>query len=238
MLQDELREIASPVLREVQDHPFWTGLRDGSLPGAALACFAEQDLGFLLPAYARALARCAASAPDDADAWLLSQSAAAALEARDGLREAYAALADELGVPPLRAEPPTSPVTCGYASFFAASTATSFYAGLGALLPMVWFNAEVTDVLKAEAKPESRYLRWIDAYHPGESYRHAVRAFSDMADCAGENCSARERELVIEQFSMSVRYELAFADSCLRQAPSPTGRSGGMRRQQERSGAG
>ena len=32
VLQEELREIGQPVLRRVLGHPFWSGLRDGSLP--------------------------------------------------------------------------------------------------------------------------------------------------------------------------------------------------------------
>lgn len=215
----ELRALAAPVLHEVRDHPFWSGLHDGSLPGEALAYFAGQDLDYLLPADARALARCAAAAPDDADTALLGQSAAATLEARDGLRAAYAKLADEMNVPPPGSGPPSAgPVTLGYASHFAASSASSFHQGVGALLPMVWFNAEVTDLLKERVTPGSRYTRWIDAYHPGESYRFAVQAFSDLADRAGEQSAGRQRRMITEQFSISIHYERAFADSCLNQA--------------------
>ncbi|GAA3213702.1 TenA family protein [Nonomuraea helvata] len=221
MLHEELMEIRDPVLRKVQDHPFWSGLRDGSLPGEALAYFVQQDTGFLLPAYARALARCAAAAPEDADAFLLGQSVAGTLEAKDRLRQAYTGLAGELGLPELGEQIPVDPATHAHASFFAAATARSYYAGIGALLPMVWFNAEVSDNLKLNAAPGSRYLPWIEVYHPGESYGYAVRAFLDMIDRAGESCSAAERRLIVEQFSTSVRYEWAFAECCLRQPSWP-----------------
>jgi thiaminase (transcriptional activator TenA) len=81
---------------------------------------------------------------------------------------------------------------------------------------MVWFNAEVSDALTRDAVSGSRYVPWIEAYHPGESYRYAVQAFLDMAERAVENGSKRQRQLVIEQFSISIRYELAFAGSCMR----------------------
>lgn len=213
LLHEELREIRDPVLRKVQDHPFWSGLRDGSLPPAALAHFVEQDTAFLLPAYARALARCAAAARDDADTLLLGQSIAGTLEARDNLRRSYRALAPGLGLPDLAEAPVASPATGAHASFFAAATARSFAAGVGALLPMVWFNAEVSDNLVRNAAPGSRYLPWIEVYHPGESYQYAVQAFLDMTDRVGETCSAGDRQLIIEQFSNSIRYEWAFADS-------------------------
>ena len=214
MLREELREIRDPVLRKVQAHPFWAGLRDGSLPVEALVHFVEQDTGFLLPAYARALARCAAVAKDDADTLLLGQSVAGTLDARDRLRRSATELAEQLALPALAPRPSIDPTMLAHTSFLTAATATSFHGGIGALLPMVWFNAEVSDTLKREAAPGSRYLPWIEAYHPGESYRYAVEAFLDMAARAVENGSSRQRQLVIEQFSISIRYELAFAESC------------------------
>lgn len=212
MLHEELKEIRDPVLRKVQDHPFWSRLRDGSLPGGALAHFVQQDTGHLLPAYARALARCAALAPEDRDTMLLGQSVHGTLEAKDRLREAYAGLAGELDLPELGEQLPIDPATHAHASFFTAATAQSFHGGLGALLPMVWFNAEVSDNLRQNVTAGSRYERWIDVYHPGESYGYAVRAFLDMVDRAGESCSAPQRQMIIEQFSLSIRYEWAFAE--------------------------
>jgi thiaminase (transcriptional activator TenA) len=221
MLHEELMEIRDPILRKVQDHPFWSGLRDGSLPGEALAYFVRQDTGFLLPAYARALARCAAVAPQDADTFLLGQSITGTLNARDGLRQAYAALVGELGLPELGEQHGADPATHAHMSFFAAASADSFHAGVGALLPMVWFNAEVSDRLRDAAVPGSRYLPWIEVYHPGESYTYAVQAFLDMVDRAGENCSAWQRHLLVERFSISIRYEWVFAESCIRQTSWP-----------------
>lgn len=217
MLHEELMEIRDPVLRKVHDHPFWSGLRDGSLPGEALAYFVEQDTGFLLPGYARALARCAAVATRDEDTLLLGQSVAGTLTARDRLRSAYTTLTGDLGLPTLNASPSITPATRAHASFFLAASTKSFFAGIGALLPMVWFNAEVSDNLKHHATPGSRYLPWIEVYHPGESYRYAVQAFLDMVDRAGENCSAQQRQSIIEQFSIGTRYEWAFAESCMKQ---------------------
>ncbi|MEV4256190.1 TenA family transcriptional regulator, partial [Spirillospora sp. NPDC049652] len=187
MLHEELREIRDPVLRQVQRHPFWAGLRDGSLPPEALARFVRQDTGFLLPAYARALARCAAFAADDGDAMLLARSAAASLEAAERLRVAHGRPDD--------AE--AEPETLAHADFFAASAAAGFHAGVGALLPMVWFNAEVSDGLRDGVVPGSRHEKWIEVYHPGDGYAHAVRAFLDMADRAGRDGSARERAVLV-----------------------------------------
>jgi len=85
---------------------------------------------------------------------------------------------------------------------------------LGALLPMVWFNAEVSDHLRDHGVPGSRYLPWIEVYHPGESYQYAVQAFFDMVDRAGESASPAERRMLVDQFSIGIRYEWAFAECC------------------------
>ncbi|MDM4718186.1 hypothetical protein QTQ03_00740 [Micromonospora sp. WMMA1363] len=213
-LHEELREIRGPVLRAVQDHPFWSGIRDGSLPPAALAHFLAQDTGYLLPTYARALARCAAAAHDDTHTLLLGRSVAGTLEARDRLRANSAGLAAATGLPEPLGDPPIDPVTEAHTAFLTAATAASFPAGVGALLPMVWFNAEVSDRLLRDTAPDSRYRPWVEAYHPGESYRYAVAAFLDMADDVGKDGTARRRATLIEQFSISIRYEWAFAESC------------------------
>ncbi|MEV4441053.1 TenA family transcriptional regulator [Streptomyces sp. NPDC049577] len=225
MLRRELAEICAPVLRTVLDHPFWTGLRDGTLPPWALARFVRQDTAFLLPAYARALARCAASAPDDADVRLLAQSVAGTLEARDGLRAAYTTLTGELGLPALDDSAPAEPAVTAHAAHFADSSAHSFHAGLGALLPMVWFNAEVSDHLRDHAAPDSRYLPWITAYHPGASYRHVVDAFLAMTDRAADQAPPRLRELITDHFARGVRHELAFADCCAAAPARPAGKN-------------
>lgn len=220
-LHEELLEIADPVLRKVFDHPFWSGLRDGTLPGESLAHFVQQDTGYLLPAYARALARTAAAAPDDGHTMLLGRSIFGTLEARDKLRKAYADLADELGAPPLGEQLPIDPATHAHTSFFAAASAASFHAGIGALLPMVWFNFRVSNDLSERVVPDSRYVRWIEVYHPGETYGYAVKAFLGMVDQIGEYSSAAQRQEIVEQFSTSIRYEWAFAECNWRQPSWP-----------------
>jgi thiaminase (transcriptional activator TenA) len=221
MLHDELLEIAAPVLRKVIDHPFWSGLRDGSLPSAALVHFVQQDTGYLLPAYARALARCAALATDDAHAVLFGRSVCGALEAKDQLRKAFRELAPELGIEPPTEQAPIDPATHAHCSFFTAAAATSLPAAIGALLPMAWFNFNVSNNLSAHHEPGSRYAKWIAHYQPREGYQHVVRKFLSTADEIGERCSASERAKLFEHFSISIRYEWAFAECAWRQPSWP-----------------
>ncbi|MEU7316319.1 TenA family transcriptional regulator [Streptomyces sp. NPDC007083] len=212
LLSDQLKELAAPVLEKVQAHPFWSGLRDGSLPGESLAYFVEQDTGHLLPAYARALARTAAAAEADAHTALLGRSITGTLEARDRLRQKYAEWAEGAGLP-VAGTPQASPVTHAHCAFFNASSAASFTAGVGALLPMVWFNFRVSDDLLERHTAGSRYAEWIEAYHPGAGYGYAVRAFLGLADELGESSSRAGRDRLIEHFRTGIRHEWAFAEA-------------------------
>ncbi|ASO19705.1 thiaminase/transcriptional activator TenA [Actinoalloteichus hoggarensis] len=220
MFHEQLIERAEPLLSKVKDHPFWSGLRDGTLPPECLSHFVEQDTGHLLPAYARALARTAAAAPSDAHTALFGRSAFSSLEARDRLRTAYGELAGELGLRAARDDAPVDPATHAHAAFFAAASATSFVAGVGALLPMVWFNHQVSDDLLAR-RSSPRYAPWIEVYHPGEGYRYAVKGFLAMVDAVAEQASERQRRELVEQFSLSIRYEWAFAETAWSRAGWP-----------------
>jgi thiaminase (transcriptional activator TenA) len=221
VLHDELIEIAEPVLRKVIEHPFWSGLRDGTLPAEALTHFVQQDTGFLLPAYARALARCAAVAPEDSHAVLFGQSVFGTLTAKDRLRAAYVELAPKIGVKPPTEQTPIDPATHAHCSFFKAAAATSLAAGIGALLPMAWFNFNVSNDLSERHQPGSRYEPWIELYQPAEGYQFVVKKFLATADEIGEQCSPAEREQLVGHFSTSIRYEWAFAESAWRQPTWP-----------------
>ncbi|GAA4616673.1 hypothetical protein GCM10023195_74230 [Actinoallomurus liliacearum] len=99
MMRDELATIAKPVLAAVTDHPFWAGVRAGTLPTASLRYFAEQDARYVVPAYARALARVAATADGHAHAAMLCEAANATFESVPRLLRELTELAEEPGGP-------------------------------------------------------------------------------------------------------------------------------------------
>ncbi|SFP84260.1 TenA family protein [Amycolatopsis rubida] len=214
-MHEELLAKAEPLVAEVAGHPFWAGLRDGSLPEQSLAHFVRQDTDHLLPACARALARCAAIARHDEHVVLLGQSVIGTLSARDRLRERHAEL---FGTSPWR---PADHATRAHCSFFTAASAIGVAAGIGALLPMVWFNHKVSDDLVERCAPGSRYSEWIRSYHPGEGYAYAVRSFLGMVDRIGEEASAAEREELVDHFTVAARYEWTFAETAWRRTDWP-----------------
>ncbi|MFD5733083.1 TenA family protein [Streptomyces sioyaensis] len=213
MLRDRLIAMADPVLREVLDHPFWAGLRSGSLPGEALTHFVEQDTGHLLPAYGRALARCAATAADDAHAVFFARAAVGTLEARDRLREAFAKLAPDLGLRAPAADAPADPLARAHCSFFQAAATTSPAAAIGALLPMAWFNHQVSADLARRCAPGSRYAPWAALYQPADGYARVVERYLSVAEEIARQGSDRDRAQLTDFFSLSVRYEWTFAES-------------------------
>ncbi|MFF4739517.1 TenA family protein [Streptomyces sp. NPDC001262] len=220
-LREQLQQIAEPFVAEVVAHPFWAGLCDGSLPPESLAHFVLQDTAFLLPACGRAFAHCASIAADDAFSALLAHCAFATVESAPRLRDALGGLAPGFGVELPSGRPDIAPETHAYCSFFRACATESFAAGIGGLLPMMWFHLEVCRTLRTSGRPGSRYAAWVDVYDPGEGAWQAVRAVLGMVDGFGERCAPAERARLAEAFSLGARHEWAFADGGLRRPGWP-----------------
>jgi thiaminase (transcriptional activator TenA) len=219
MMRDELSAISEGVLASLKEHPFWAGLRGGTLPPACLWYFAEQDTRYVVPAYARALARAAATADDDGYSALLCAAAAATFASIPRMASQLAALAAALGRPPDTPVTPVGRTSHAHASFMFAGAAASFAAGLGALLPMTWFHLLVCDDLRLRHQPGGRYLAWIDQYCPGDGYAEYVEAYLTMIDEFGGQCSAAERSQLVTHFLLGVRHEWAFADAAWHRQP-------------------
>nr|CAM34358.1 putative transcriptional regulator [Streptomyces tendae] len=202
-------------MAEVTEHPFWAGLRDGTLPGEALVRFVEQDTGHLLPCFGRAFARCAAVTEDDGHARLLLRCAAETVASAPRLRETLADMAPRLGVRPPASPVPAHPATRGQCAAVTAAAATSWAAGIGALLPFMVFHLEVCRDLAAGQPPASRYRPWTDAYQPGEGTWSAVRAVLAMVDEFGAGATAAQRAELADWFCHAARHEWAFAEAAL-----------------------
>ncbi|MGV9565844.1 TenA family protein [Streptomyces sp. NPDC003480] len=222
MLRTELESAAAPTLAKIKDHPFFAGLRDGTLDGAALLHFARQDADFLLPAYGRALARTAALAHDDAHAMVLARMAVGTLEARQAMAMGYDIMAAQLGDgDDSWRTAPADPVTHAYTSFFSSAAASSLAEAIGALLPCSWFYLSIADDLKERHDPTARYADWVKALHPGDDYREVLEEFLAVADEVGERASADDRDRLTRTFLTAARYEWSFLDAALHRLDWP-----------------
>src|SRR5437867_902660 len=103
-----------PIYAAIIEHPFITGLTDGSLSEDSFAYYVAQDAHYLRD-YARALAVVGAKAPTHADAAMFGRHAAETAEVEMALHET---LLPQLGIDPERLDAiPASPTTTAYTSY-------------------------------------------------------------------------------------------------------------------------
>ncbi|MDT7777406.1 MAG: hypothetical protein QOC67_6330 [Pseudonocardiales bacterium] len=206
------------IYQGVLEHPFVTGLTDGSLPAESFRHYIVQDAHYLR-GYARALAVCAAKAPTEQDTVMFAVHAAGAVAAEQDM---HAELMSELGSSPAEAAAEAvAPTTRAYLSYLLATTyGGSFAEGLGAVLPCYWIYARVGDELLARSSPNKLYARWIEMYG-GEEFQTVVNDVLALTDRVGATLSPTEADLVTEHFVTTSRYEWMFWDAGLRREAWP-----------------
>lgn len=146
-LWDDVETIFAAIL----EHPFVTGLTDGSLEPEVFAHYVAQDVHYLRD-YARALAIVGAKAPTLADTAMFARHAAEVYDVELAL---HGSLLPALGLDPGAVDAtPVAPTTQAYCSYLLATTlAGSFADGLAAVLPCYWIYARVGAALLAEGRP-------------------------------------------------------------------------------------
>ena len=116
--RDVLWSDVEDVYAAILAHPFLAGLADGSLPRESFRHYIVQDAHYLR-GYAKALAVCAAKAPDEDGTVMFAKHAAGAIAAE---RDLHAALMGEMGSSPEdAAKEPVAPTTQAYVSYLLAS---------------------------------------------------------------------------------------------------------------------
>ena len=214
----ELWEANQDVYDAILEHPFLTGMQDGSLEPETFAFYIVQDAAYLR-AFAEALTAAARSAPDTAWARRLGADADSSLAEERRLHEQVFAehgitSADAAAVDP-------TPNGFAYASYLVATAhARPFEEAIAALLPCYWIYWEVGKALQAQGSPNATYQAWIDAYvSPG--YAGAVAAVVAMVDVVALTADAATRERMHAHFRRSARYEWMFWDAAYRRQTWP-----------------
>jgi len=216
--RDVLWSDVEDVYAAILAHPFVAGLTDGTLPRASFRHYIVQDAHYLR-GYARALAVCAAKAPDEDGTVMFAEHAASAIAAE---RDLHAALMSEMGSSPQEAaREPVAPTTQAYVSYLMATTlGGSFAEALGAVLPCYWIYARVGDELAAHSSPDPLYARWIAMYGSAE-FQGVVDAVLTLTDRIGAGLSENEQALMRRHFSTTSRYEWMFWDAGYRRETWP-----------------
>jgi thiaminase (transcriptional activator TenA) len=214
----ELWDSISDIYGAILEHPFITGLTDGTLPAESFAFYVTQDALYLRE-YARALAAVASRAPTAEATAMFARHAADAIAVE---LELHASLLAELGIPgesARGAEP--APANLAYTSYLLATVRGGSYAeGVGAVLPCYWIYWEVGKELLLRGSPDPRYQRWIDTYS-GPEFGEVVAAVIAETDRIAPGLSAGERALVGRHFRATSRYEFMFWDMGYRRESWP-----------------
>jgi len=202
----------------ITEHPFVTGLTDGSLDAAAFAHYVAQDVHYLR-AYARALAVVGAKAPVLADTAMFARHAAEVFDVELAL---HGELLPALGLSPEAVDAaPVAPTTQAYNSYLLATVYSgSFADGLAAVLPCYWIYAEVGVRLLERGSSDPRYQRWIDSYG-GEDFAATVTEVLNLADRTGPLLKPAEEAIARAHFVTTSRYEWMFFDAAHRREAWP-----------------
>jgi thiaminase (transcriptional activator TenA) len=206
------------IYRGICEHPFVTGLTDGSLGHNRFRYYIVQDAHYLR-GYARALAMCAAKAPGDVELAMFAEHAGAAITAERAL---HAELLRGLGLGSGEAAAlPVTPATQAYVSYLLAVTHSGSYAeAIAAVLPCYWIYARVGEHLLADGSPDPLYQLWIDMY-AGEEFQSVVDAVLEAADRIGAQVSEGELGLMRRHCHTTARYEWMFWDAAYRMEDWP-----------------
>jgi len=206
---------AAGTYAAILEHPFLTGLTDGSLDPAAFAHYVGQDALYLND-FARALTVVAAKAPTHQGVAMFARHAAATVEVELALHDT---LLPELGVDV--ANVTVAPTTRAYTSYLLATAyGGTFAEGLAAVLPCYWIYAEVGAELVKRGSPDARYQRWIDTY-ADDDYQAIVDEVLLLADDLGPTLSAVDETRARGHFATTARYEWMFWDAAWRREVHP-----------------
>jgi thiaminase (transcriptional activator TenA) len=212
-LTPELWASAVPIYERILEHPFLTGLTDGSLPMAQFQFYVKQD-SLYLREYARCLALASAKAGSSFWCEMFAAHAQSALNVERSLHEAYFA---SWGLSPadLERTPPT-PTTLAYTSYLLRVAGTgTFEELLGAILPCYWIYWEVGKALVRRGSPHAVYQRWIDAY-ASEQFAAAVQRVLDATDRSTADLPESRLESIRRHYLTASRYEWMFWDAAYR----------------------
>ena len=207
---DELWEDNRDIYNAILEHPFLTGLEDGSLPREAFIFYLVQDTHYL-EAFARALRVTAAKAPRRE--WRVLLETHAEVSIADEL-SLHNSLFEDHGVTrSVQDGMEPAPEAFAYTSFLVATAHTgTFEEAIAALLPCYWIYWEVANELMTRGSANATYQRWIDAY-ADPAYGETVRTVLAMVNAVAAGVSEAERERMKAHYRRSSRYEWMFWDS-------------------------
>jgi thiaminase/transcriptional activator TenA len=203
----ELWKSIDPIYSAILQHPFLTGLTDGSLARESFRFYAVQDALYLRE-FARALSIAAARSPEDDWIIMFNEHAANALRVERSLHEGFFR---EFGLSPSDvAATPLAPTNLAYTTYLlAVAYGSPFHEAVAALLPCYWIYWEVGKALERAGSRDPLYTRWIETYASKE-FGDVVTAVLDVTDQVARRLGPAEREVMRRHFVTTSRFEWMF----------------------------
>ena len=207
----EIENQTLSIRQAILEHPFITGIGDGSLPVDRFKYYVIQDYVYLID-YSRALAVASARAIDLQDmswfAGLLDET----LNQEMALHRSYC---QEFGInlQDLESVEPAS-TTKSYTNFLLKTAYQGSFGELVAsLLPCQWGYWEIGDHLLKRGLPTSAplYAQWIKMY-TSEEFTELAHQIREMADRIGGGAGLAEQAAMRQAYTDSVRLEHRFWD--------------------------
>lgn len=209
----EIRKEANSIWEASFDHPFVTGIADGTLSLDSFRYYVLQD-AYYLSHFARIQALGAAKAEDLHTTNRLAIHAQGTYEAELSLHENFS---KRLGITEEEKQ-----------NFVAAPTAYAYtshlyraaYSGhlgdiIAALLPCYWLYYEIGEKLQGSTPAEPVYQEWIEAYG-GDWFRELVEEQINRLDEIAEKVTDEDRKRMKEHFMISSQYEYSFWEMAYR----------------------
>lgn len=217
---DELQQHAAALRERVFQHPFVTGIGDGTLPISAFRYYMCQDYVFLMD-YSRVLALAVAKARDlevmGRFATLLHET----LNTEMALHRRFAAQfgLSRQDLEATRAAPGTRAYT---QHLLTVAYSDSLTAIVTAVLPCMWDYSDIGQRLAAQGLPPAQplYGQWIQTYAAPE-FRALATWLRHLLDDLTAQLAASDRAPLIRLFLDSCRYEYLFWDMAYRQEDWP-----------------
>lgn len=219
---EHLRRQTAGLRRQVLQHPFVTGIGDGTLPLEAFRFYMCQDYVFLID-YSRVLALAVAKAGDletmGRFAELLHETLNTEMDLHRGFAAKFGISPDELEA--TQAAPGTRAytqhlLTVAYSGDLADITA--------AILPCMWDYSDIGQTLAAQGAageaPQPLYDEWIQLYAAPE-FAALAAWLRDLLDRFGSGAGTNQRTRLGGLFTDSCRYEYLFWDMAYRQEDWP-----------------
>lgn len=213
-----IRQDADAIWQASFNHPFVTGIADGTLPLDCFRYYVLQD-AYYLRVFAQVQALGAAKAVDLYTSKRMAVHVQGTYEAELSLHENFS---ERLGITEEeRQQFKPAPTAYAYTSHLLRAAYTGQLGDIiAALLPCYWLYYEIGERLQGSTPDEPIYQEWINAYG-GEWFKELVEEQIERLDQLAEQVTQQDRERMKEHFMLSSRYEYMFWDMAYKQETWP-----------------